>query len=121
MLFNQPNRVAVPESHASLLHARTKRWISSIAVFVLISAATAVMMLCPCDSVGIRDHYAISLVAIAFLLGIAAAYLIYRRMRNDSGITGFLRAVIAIAFVAFAVYLELFAAMEVVSWLARPH
>jgi drug/metabolite transporter superfamily protein YnfA len=98
--------------------SRKQRWISYGAIFCLISASTAVMMLCPCDVVGIHRHYAVSLVALAFLFGIAAAYLVYRRMRRDSGITPFLRAVIALAIVGVSVYAELFVAMEIVAWMA---
>ena len=78
------------------------------------------MKLYPCDSVGLHDHYAISLVAVAAVFGIAAAFLVYRRMRRDSGATAFLRVVGAIAVVGFGVYAELLAAMYVVAWLARP-
>ncbi len=76
------------------------------------------MMLCPCDIVGIHNHYAISLVVLASLFGIAAAYLVYRRMKRDSGITPFLRAVIALVIVGISVYVELFVAMEIVAWMA---
>jgi len=78
------------------------------------------MMLCPCDIVGIHSHYALSLVALAALFGIAAAYLVYRRMRRESGITEFLRAVIALAIVGVSVYVELFVAVEIVAWMASP-
>jgi len=94
------------------------RWLSYASIFCLISASTAVMMLCPCDVVGIHRHYAISLMALAFLFGIAAAYLIYRCMRRDSGITPFLRGVIALAIVGVSVYAELFLAMQIVAWMA---
>ena len=77
------------------------------------------MMLCPCDIVGLHYHYALLLVGLAFLFGMAAAYLVYRRIDRDSGITGFLRAVIALAIVGVGVYAELFAAMEIVAWMAR--
>ncbi len=76
------------------------------------------MMLCPCDTVGIHDYNAISLMALAALFGIAAAFILYRRMNRNSGITGFLRAVIALAIVGVSVYVELFVAQEVVAWLA---
>jgi drug/metabolite transporter superfamily protein YnfA len=68
--------------------------------------------------VGIHDYYAISLLALAALFGIAAAYLVYRRMSRDSGITGFLRAVIALAIVGMSVYAELSIAMEIVARMA---
>ncbi len=120
MLFDRPDPAATTKSHTSLLPPRAGRLLRYIAIVALISASTAVMMFCPCDSVGLRDYHAISLVALAFSLGAAAAYLVYRRMRRDSGVTGFLRAFIAIIIVGFGVYLELFVAMEVVAWLARP-
>ena len=95
------------------------RWAGNVAVFFLVSASTAAMMVCPCDVVGIHDHFAISMVALASLFGIAAACLVYRRMSRDSGLTGFLRAVIALAIVGVCVLVELFAAMEIVAWMAR--
>jgi hypothetical protein len=39
-------------------------------------------------------------------------------MSRDSGITGFLRAVIALAIVGVSVYAELFIAMEIVARMA---
>lgn len=97
---------------------RQKRWLSYVLIFCLSSASTATMMLCPCDTVGIHDYNAISLVALAALFGVAAAYVLYRRMSRDSGITAFLRAVIALAVVGASVYVELFVAQEIVAWLA---
>ena len=94
------------------------RWLSYTFAFVLTLAATAAMMLCPCDTVGIRDYNAISLVVIAALFAVGAAYLIYRRMSRDSGITRFLRAVIALAIVGVGVCAELFIAMEIVARMA---
>lgn len=94
------------------------RWLTYALIFGLTLAATAAMMLCPCDTVGIHDYNSISLVVLATLFGIAAAYLLFRRMSRDSGITGFLRAVIALAIVGVSVYVELFVAQEVVAWLA---
>jgi hypothetical protein len=98
---------------------RRKRWLSYALIFGLTLVATAVMMLCPCDTVGIHDYNAISLVALATLFGFAAAFVLYRCMNRDSGITGFLRAVIALAVVGVSVYVELFAAQEIVARLAR--
>jgi membrane associated rhomboid family serine protease len=92
-----------------------KRWISNVLIFGLISAATAVMLLCPCDVVGMHDYNAISLVALAGLFGLAAAYLVFRRMKRDSGLTAFLRALIALLIVGASVYLDLFLAMEMVA------
>ncbi len=98
--------------------SRKKRWLSYAQIFGLTLAATAVMMLCPCDTVGIHDYKAISLVAFAALFAMAAAYLVFRRMRRDSGTTGFLRAVIALAIVGVSVYAELLIAMEIVARMA---
>lgn len=120
MLFDQPNPAAATDSQASWLTPRLRNLLSFIAIFVLMSAATAVMMLCPCDSVGVHDYYAISLVALAVLFGIAAAYLTYRRMQRDAGMTRFLRAVIALVIVGIGVYAELFVVMQAVAWRARP-
>lgn len=111
MLLSAPT----PEDSTS----RLKRWLSYASIVALISAATAVMMLCPCDVVGIRHHYAVSLVALAALFGIAAASLVYRRLKRDSGTTAFLRAVIALAIVAVSIYAELWLAMEIVAWMAQ--
>lgn len=98
--------------------SQRKRWLSYAAIFCLTSASTYVMMLCPCDIVGMHHHYAISLVALAILFGSAAASLIYRRMKRDSGTTAFLRAVIALVIAGVSVYLELFVAMEIVARMA---
>jgi membrane associated rhomboid family serine protease len=119
MFFDPQDPAATSGAPASRLTASTKIRLSYVAIAALISASTGALMLCPCDSVGIRDHYAIFLVALSALFGIAAAFLVYRRMKRDSAITAFLKAVSAIAIVVFAVYAELFVAMEAVAWLAR--
>lgn len=90
-----------------------------IAIFALVSASTAALMLCPCDLVSIHDRYAISLVSFAVLFAIAAAWLIYRRLRRDSGTTVFFQVFISVAIAAVALYAELFVAMEAVAWMAR--
>lgn len=108
-------RAYTPEDSSS----RRKRRISDAVAFVLTLAATAVMMLCPCDTVGIHDHKAISLVGISTVIGIAAATVLYRRMSRTSGTTGFLRAVIAVAIVGLGIYVELFLGMEIVALMAR--
>jgi membrane associated rhomboid family serine protease len=119
MLFDPPDPAEISNTPASRLATKPKVWLSYAAIVALISASTGVLLLCPCDSVGIRDHYAIFLVALSALFGLAAAFLVYRRMQRDSGITSFLKAISAIAIVVFAVYAELFVAMEAVAWLAR--
>jgi hypothetical protein len=92
-----------------------RRWISNALILFFISAATGVMMLCPCDVVGIHDYGAIALVGLAALFGIAAAYLVFRRMKRDSGLTAFFRMLVALAIVGASVFVELFLAMEIVA------
>ena len=100
--------------------SRSRLWLGRALIFGLISASTAAFLLCPCDIVMLRDHRAVSLVGVAFLFAAAAAVLVYRQLARDSGITGFLRAVFACAFVAACVYVELFLALYYLAWLARP-
>lgn len=120
MLFDRNNAQQAPETQNARIPPRARSLLIYGAIFALISASTASMMMCPCDSVGIRDHHAIALVAVAALFGIAASFLVYRRMRRDTGVTGFLRAIGALAVVGLAVFAELSAAMYAVAWLARP-
>jgi hypothetical protein len=98
--------------------SRRSRWFNSALIFLLTLASTGSMMLCPCDTVSLRDHYAISLVAVAALFAIAATVVLYRRMSRDSGTTGFLRAVIALAIVGISVFVELFIAQAIVARMA---
>ena len=98
---------------------RQRRWQGGLAAFALISAATAVMMLCPCDVVGMHDYKAISLVGVAACFGIAAATLAHRTILRNLETTAFLRAVIAVAVVCVSVYAELFLAMEALAFMAR--
>lgn len=95
--------------------SRKQRWISNASIIALISAATTMFMLCPCDIVGIHDHGAIALVALAALFSVAAAYLVFRRMKRDSGLTVFLRILTALAIVGASVYVELSLALEIVA------
>jgi len=120
MQFNQLNRPTDSHKPASIYEPRTAILVSWVAIVLFTFASTASMMLCPCDSVGLRNHHAISLVAVAMLLGLAAAWLIYRRMRRDTGATAFLRAFTAIVAAGVAIYAELFVAMQIVAWMARP-
>jgi hypothetical protein len=120
MLFDRNNAQQAPEVQNARIPPQIRQLLIYGAIFSLISASTASMMLCPCDSVGIRDHHAITLVAVAALLGIAASFMVYRRMRRDTGVTAFLRVAGAVAIVGLAVFAELSLAMYVVAWLARP-
>jgi predicted membrane channel-forming protein YqfA (hemolysin III family) len=65
------NAIFKPGTHQPA-SPRKRHWLDYALIFCLISASTAVMMLCPCDMVGIHDHYAISLVALAALFAIVA-------------------------------------------------
>ena len=112
MLFN---------SSDSAVANKPRLWPARTVIFALISASTAAFLFCPCDLVSLRDHYAISLVGLAFLFAAAAAVLLYRQIARNSGITAFLRAGLTIAFVGISVIVELLLAMEVIAWLARPH
>lgn len=105
--------------HTSEDSSPTKRWVSNAAFLALTLAATAVMMLCTCDVVGIHDYGAISLVGVAAVFGIAAATVAYRRMSPESGRTGFFRAVIALAIAGISIFVELLLAQELVALMAR--
>jgi len=120
MLFDHTKTQPAPHEQNSQIPPRARTFLIYGAILALISASTASMMLCPCDSVGIRDHYAIALVAVAALFGLAASFLVFRRLRRDTGVTAFLRAVGAVVLVGLAVFAELSAAMYAVAWLARP-
>lgn len=87
-------------------------------IFVLITASTTALLVCPCDYAGGNPH-AISLIALSILIGGVAALLIYREMRRRSDITAFLKAVIAAGIVIFGVYAEFAVAVECMAWLAR--
>jgi hypothetical protein len=119
MLFDSQVPAGNSESDGSQRTPRVRLWLSNAAIFALTAASTASFLLCPCDTVTLRDHHALSLVGLSFLLAIAAAVLVYRRMARNTGITGFLRGVIALAIVSVGVFVELFLAMEVIAWLAQ--
>lgn len=99
---------------------KPRLWLDRALIFCLISGSTAALLLCPCDCVTVHNHYAISLVALALLFAAAATVCVQRHVARDSDMTGFLRAVIAAALVGVSIYVELFLAMEIIAWLARP-
>jgi hypothetical protein len=109
----------VPETglFASRPGRRAHIWLSNAAIFTLTAASTALLMLCPCDRPG-GSRDAVILVALAALFGLAAAALVYRRLESMTGITEFLRAVMALAIAGAAVYAEFVVANDVVVWLA---
>jgi hypothetical protein len=90
---------------------------SHAAIFSLTTASTAVLMLCPCDRPG-GSRYAVILVTLSALFGLAAAVLVYRRLETMSGITEFLRAVMALAIAGAGIYAEFVIANDVIVWLA---
>jgi hypothetical protein len=92
---------------------------SEAAAFALTLAATAAMMLCPCDVVGIHDYKAIALVLFAACCAGAAATFTYRRLSLKSEMTPFLRAVVAVAIVGIGVYVELLLAVQAVALMSR--
>ena len=121
MPLDRTNPPQASEMRNARISPRAKSLLGYAAIVALISASTGAMMLCPCDSVGIHDHYAISLVAVACFFAAGACFLVFRKMRRDSGTTAFLRIVGAAAIVGAAVFAELSAAMYLVAWLARRH
>jgi hypothetical protein len=98
--------------------ARAPIWLSNAAIFALTAASTAALLLCPCDRPG-GSRSAVILVALSSLFGLAAAALIYRRLQTMSGITEFLKAVIALAIAGGGVYAEFILSSDVVAWLAQ--
>jgi len=97
---------------------RWRLWRGRALIFGLISASTAALLVCPCDTAG-RNAHAMLLIAISILIGGGAALLIFLEMRRRSDITAFLKAAIAIGIVIFAVYAEFAVAMDLIAWLAR--
>jgi hypothetical protein len=97
---------------------RWRLWRGRALIFGLTTASTAALLVCPCDYAGRKPH-ALSLITLSILLGGGAAAIIYLEMRRRSDITAFLKAVIAIGIVIFAVYAEFTVAMDLIAWLAR--
>jgi hypothetical protein len=110
----------VPETgpFASRPGPRARIWLSNAAIFALTTASTAVLMLCPCDRPG-GSRYAVVLVGLSALFGVAAAALVYRRLETMSGITEFLKVVIALAIAGAGIYAEFVVASDVVVLLAQ--
>jgi hypothetical protein len=81
-------------------------------------ASTAMLMLCPCDRPG-GSRSAVILVALSVLFGLAAAALVYRRLATMTGITEFLKIVIALAIAGAGVYAEFVVVSDVVVLLAQ--
>jgi hypothetical protein len=100
------------------LGARPKPWISFVSAAVLVSASTFVLLLCPCDRPS-GSWAAILLVALSGLFALAAALVLYLRLRKDPGATAFISAFKAAGIVALAVYAELRIGVLIVEWMAR--
>lgn len=96
-----------------------KLWAGRALAFGMVTAATAVILLCPCDNPG-RSSRSIVLIALSAIFGCAAAFLIYRELQARNDITRFLKIVISLAIAAAAVYIEFTIATDVIEWLARP-
>lgn len=98
--------------------SRWRLWRNRVLIFVLISASTAALLVCPCDTAG-RNPHSISLIALSILIGGVAALLIYLEMQRRSDITAFLKAFIAMGIVILGVYAEFAVAVQCIAWLAR--
>jgi hypothetical protein len=83
----------------------------------LISASTFILLLCPCDRPA-GSSYSIFLVSLSGLFGLAAAAIVYLRLRIDKGATQFISGFESVAIVAIAIYAEMRVAFYVIQWLA---
>jgi hypothetical protein len=92
-------------------------WLSNAAIFALTAASTTLLLFCPCDRPG-GSRSAIVLVGLSVLFGLAAAALVYRRLATMTGVTEFLKAVIALAIAGAGVYAEFVIANDAIVWLA---
>ncbi len=102
------------------LGSRRKVWPSYVLISALTTAATGVLLFCPCDLPS-HNRSAFPLIALSAVFGLAAAAVVYRHLQRYTGITVLLRAFYAAANVALAVYFEFNFATNLIAWLARPH
>jgi hypothetical protein len=98
--------------------ARTRLWLSYALIGALISASTFILLLCPCDRPG-GSAYSVFLISLSGLFALAAASILFLRLRTNSGATVFITAFKAAGIAVLAVYLELRAGVLIVEWLAR--
>lgn len=117
MLFESQVPAKNPAGAGAPVATRTRIWLSNAAISALTAASTALLMLCPCDRPG-GSRSAIILIALSALFGVAAATLVYRRLATITGITEFLKVVIALAIAGASVYAEFVIANDVIVWLA---
>lgn len=97
--------------------ASLRSWIGLASIAGLISASTFILLLCPCDRPA-GSVYSVFLSSLSGLLALAAAALVYVRLRKDKAATAFISAFEALGIAAIAVYAELRAALYVIQWLA---
>jgi hypothetical protein len=109
MIFNQ---------QTTATGARLRFWFTYASNAGLVSVSTCILLLCPCDRPG-GTAYSIFLISLSGLFALAAAAILYLRLRQDSGATAFITAFKAAGVAALAVYLELRLAVLIVEWLAR--
>ena len=105
-------RDPLSKSNASL-----RSWIGLAWISGLVSASTFVLLLCPCDRPA-GSFYSIFLASLSGFFALAAAGVLYVRLRKDKAATAFISAFEAVAMVAIAVYAELRVALYVIQWLA---
>ncbi len=95
----------------------TKLRLNYAAIAALITASTAAILFCPCDYIG-QSPTAIILVSVSTAFGLAAAVLVFRAMKQNSGVTAFFKAATALAIVGLGVYVEFNTATRIIIWLA---
>jgi hypothetical protein len=97
--------------------ASLRSWIGLVSIAGLMSASTFVLLLCPCDRPA-GSFYSLFLASLSGFFALAAACVLYVRLRKDKAATAFISAFEAAAMVAIAVYAELRVALYVIQWLA---
>ena len=103
-----------PRSSSS---AWLRSWMGLALIAGLISASTIFLLLCPCDRPA-GSFYSVFLVSLSGFFALAAACVLYVRLRKDKAATAFISAFEAVAMAAIAVYAELRVALYVIQWLA---
>jgi hypothetical protein len=114
LLDSEPPGMRDPRSNST---ASLRSWIGLASIAGLISASTFVLLLCPCDRPA-GSFYSIFLASLSGFFALAAAGLLYVRLRKDKAATAFISAFEAVAMVAIAVYAELRVALYAIQWLA---
>ncbi|MGA2340639.1 MAG: hypothetical protein ABSF75_12140 [Terracidiphilus sp.] len=97
--------------------ALLRSWIGLASIAGLISASTIALLLCPCDRPA-GSFYSVFLASLSGFFALAAAGVLYVRLRKDKAATSFISGFEAIAMAAIAVYAELRVALYVIQWLA---